>query len=154
MTITAGELRELLSYDETSGEFRWKVKPCKGRHVGDVAGNLNTNGYVQIRIKGKLYMSHRLAWLYVHGEWPKDQIDHIDGNRSNNRLNNLRSVSNRENACNQKSHREGRLFGSHYSKHDKKWRARIEINGKRISLGLFPTEQDAHEAYLKAKSQI
>jgi hypothetical protein len=149
--VTQQELRETLSYDEISGEFRWNVSVGRRVRVGDVAGYLSSRGYLRIQIKGKLYLAHRLAWIYVHGSFPEGQIDHISGDCSDNRICNLRAVSCRENQCNQKLHREGRLPGCSYDKRAKKWQARICINGKKVHLGLFHTEQEAHEAYIKAK---
>ncbi len=152
--LTAEELRELLSYDKITGIFIRKMKTSNCIHVGDIAGGLKSDGYLRIRIKGKRYLAHRLAWLYVHGSFPEQDIDHINGNKQDNSIANLRDVSCRENQCNRKRHREGRLQGCFYRKHTKKWIAQIRINGKKVHLGLFHTEAEAHEVYIQAKSQV
>ena len=91
--ITQEELKELLDYNPETGLFTWNVyNNIKNKTT---AGTFN-DGYIQIKIKQKIYQAHRLAWLYVYGEWPKGQIDHINGIRDDNRIENLRDVTNRE----------------------------------------------------------
>jgi hypothetical protein len=112
-------------------------------------------GYVSIGVDAKRYLAHRLAWLFVYGKWPDKHIDHIDGNTSNNRLNNLRDVSVVVNAqnrtrCNKQRRSGSGLLGAH--RHfDGSWRARIRVNGKTVHIGLYKTPQEAHEAYLAYK---
>ena len=105
-------------------------------------------------IDGKEYKAHRLAWLYVYGIWPKLYIDHINGIRDDNRICNLRDVSNRENAINRSYHRKGKLAGASYHKQKGKWRATIRINGRYTHLGLFETKEEAHLFYMKKKEDI
>lgn len=105
--LTQAQLKESLSYRKETGEFTWIVEPLKHHtnKVGHLAGSLTTGGYITISIDGGRYLAHRLAWLYVYGYFPKGDkcfIDHIDQNRSNNRIENLREVSQAENARNQK----------------------------------------------------
>lgn len=147
--ITQEELKELLEYDENTGIFTWKISTNFKIKIGDIAGSLQIRGYRQITINKKRYLAHRLAWLYVYGEWSKGQIDHINGIRDDNRIENLRVVTPRENNQNQKCHRDGKLVGATYSKSSKKWQAAIRVKGKLKHLGCYNTELEAHEAYLK-----
>jgi HNH endonuclease len=101
--LTAGRLRELLRYDPESGAFFWVAKSARRANrvpVGKEAGYLGVDGRRQIRLDGKLYKAHRLVWLHVFGHWPKEQIDHINNDPSDNRLCNLREATNRENCRN------------------------------------------------------
>jgi hypothetical protein len=152
--ITQEELKQLLDYDPTTGIFTRKVSKG-GQKVGSVAGCLDkAKGHLQICINMIQYQAHRLAWLYMTGNWPKQQIDHINGSRSDNRIENLRDVSNRDNQSNRHTHRNGRLVGASWNKQNKKWKANIVINRHKHFLGYFPTEQAAHEAYLTAKQNL
>ena len=91
-------LREALHYDPDTGIFTWKVATASCVKVGAEAGCVKNDGYRAIGMGGKSYKAHRLAWLYVHGEWPKEQIDHINHIRTDNRMENLRPASGGENA--------------------------------------------------------
>jgi hypothetical protein len=145
--LTLEEFKELLNYRRETAEFTWK-KPRQNVKVGDIAGCVNkVKGYHYIGIKGRNYYAHRLVWLFETGDWPKGQIDHINNDKLDNRIENLRDVSNRENQQNQKSHRNGRLVGCYYHKQKNKWHAEIRINGEKVSLGLYLTESEAHTAY-------
>lgn len=146
-------LKELMDYDPHTGDFTWRVR--RGGYVvpGAIAGNKHHSGYIHIQVFGKCYNAHRLAWLYVYGEWPDDEIDHVNGNPSDNRILNLRSVSHHENAQNRKlaSHNTSGRTGVAWRKDTNKWRAYISINGQRVQLGSFTNIEDAHNAYLNAK---
>lgn len=102
--LTQQRLKEVLVYNSETGEFTWSVKTSKYSpvKVGDIAGCSDDEGYNVVMVDGKRYKSHRLVWFYNFGVFPKEQIDHIDGNKSNNRLGNLREVSGSRNAKNQK----------------------------------------------------
>lgn len=152
--ITQKELKELLQYNENTGIFTWKISTNFKIKIGNIAGTLHKNGYIYIQIKNRLYMAHRLSWLYVYGEWPKNQIDHINGIRSDNRIENLRDVTQRENQQNYKKHRDGHLVGTTYNKQRQKWLAQITINKKPVYLGRYNTQQEAHEAYLKFLKEV
>lgn len=146
--LTEKKLKEIVFYNISTGEFFW-IEKSGGRSKHSKAGTLGKKyGYVTIQINKKLYRAHRLAWLYVYGSFPKRQIDHINGIRHDNRIENLRDVSPRENSMNRKEHRNGRLVGA--VKMDKKWQARLKIGDKIKILGRFATELEAHEVY-KAK---
>jgi hypothetical protein len=153
--MNAEQLRELLDYDPNTGVFVWRVSRSR-TSAGSVAGSKNTHGYWQIRACGKLYYAHRLAWLYMYGTWPKDQIDHIDGNRVNNRIENLREATNTENQQNRglsPSNISG-FTGVHWANRECKWRAQIRHQRKLHHLGFFDTPEEAHTAYIKAKAEI
>lgn len=147
--------RHLLYIQET-GEFFWKK--TTGRAIaGMPAGTIHPRGYKKISFQGKGYFAHRLAWLFVHGNFPVNFIDHIDGNKLNNRINNLRPSSTKENLQNQKRARSDNtclLLGVGYHKASGMFRARITKDGKQKHLGLFESAEDAHEAYLKEKRKL
>jgi hypothetical protein len=147
--LTVERLKYRLTYEPSSGIFRWNNAPS-GRKSGEIAGSRHRKGYCQIMIDGKPYLAHRLAWLYVHGRWPKDQIDHKNGVKDFNPITNLREVGNRANQQNQVRHRNGRLPGASFHKSVGRWIARYRTDGKLHHLGYFDTEQEAHEAYLSA----
>ena len=137
--LTAERLRELFLYDRETGEFRRRSLPYR------LAGTRKRKGYIAIRIEGWVYFAHRLAWLYVYGEWPKDQIDHRDRNKANNAISNLREATRAQN-----QHNIPRK-GYSYNKTEKKYRARIRINGQELDLGFFRTASEAQEAHRAAQ---
>lgn len=151
--ITAARLRELLLYNEQSGQFVWLVSRGKAA-AGKIAGSTNRGGYIEIRIDKKTYLAHRLAFLWVAGEMPSGEIDHIDGNRSNNALSNLRDVNGFVNHQNQrrahKSNRTG-LLGVSWRESKGRYRASIDVDGRKIHLGYFSDKEAAHAAYINAK---
>ena len=153
MKITQERLKELLSYDPDTGLFFWrKIKGGWGK-PGKPAGGTNGEGYRQIGIDRRYYFAHRLAWLYVHGVFPSNCIDHINGDRADNRIANLRAVTVHENNFNVKVIRAASGFKGVYldKRTKKKWRAVIKVNGHTTTLGRFDEPEDAHEAYLSAK---
>jgi hypothetical protein len=132
-------LKELIHYDPDSGEFTWLVKRGRSAIVGSVAGTINSRGYRQIYIDSKPYLAHRLAWLYMHGCWPDNEIDHINLNRCDNRLCNLRLATRSQNCQNRKlpSHNTSGVLGVHWHSEANKWEAKIFKHRKCIYLGLF-----------------
>ena len=141
-----------LEYDPISGVLKWK-ETGKGRRSDKIAGSINGNGYIQIRLAGTIYLAHRLAWLCVTGEWPENHIDHINGDRSDNRLINLREATPLENAQNNKlrSDNTSGFIGVSAHKASGKWTANIRVNGALRYLGLFDDLSEAKTAYLSAK---
>lgn len=157
-SISAEALRNLLSYNPEVGEFRWAVRRGK-MNAGQPAGTINGMGYHQIMLNRKLYLSHRLAWLYVHGKLPDAQIDHINGVKSDYRICNLRECSHGENHQNRGKQKNGGISTSEFHgvsrrKDCDRWKAEICVNGKRKHLGLFIKEVDAKNAYLEAKRNM
>lgn len=153
--VTQARLQELFTYDAKTGNFFWKISINPRALVGDLAGKSSiNNGYRQIGIDKHLYSAHRLVWLWFHGSFPKNQIDHINGIRSDNRIENLRDVSQKINTWNlqkaKKNNKSGYLGVDWKSSH-KKWRAQIRINGVKKQIGLFDSAEEAHDAYLKEK---
>lgn len=146
-------LKELLSYDENTGDFRWIKSNSNRSPVGRIAGGrLNNHGYAHINVDGNLYSAHRLAWFFMHGNWP-EQIDHINGKRSDNKISNLRNVPwaiNAQNKQQAQKNNKARLLGV-VTKPNGKFQAEIRVNGKKIYLGTFSNAIDAHEVYKAAK---
>lgn len=143
MNLTAKKLREILDYDPLTGKFSRLSAPKK-----DIGRIHKIRGYHEIYVEGRLRYAHRLAWLYMTGEWPKGLIDHIDHDKSNNRWNNLREanfVSNGQNRKEAQINNELGILG--VSKNGKKYRARIKIGNKQVHLGTFETIDDAKHAY-------
>ena len=154
--ITQTRLKELLHYDPEMGVFTYRVKTSYRVNVGDVAGCDNGKGYLQIRLDTVLYKAHRLAWLCVHGSWPRDQIDHINLQRGDNRHVNLREATNSENQRNalRRSDNTSGAKGVHWNKAHRKWQTYIGVNKKRVSLGYFDRLEDAAAAYAEASKRL
>ena len=150
--LTQERLRFLMDYDPDTGRFTRKVK-VKNQPAGTPVGTSGTRGYLQCSIDGKPYKLHRLAWLYVHGIWPSDQIDHINHNTSDNRLCNLREVSCAENHQNRarKTNSASGYLGVTWHKRDHRWQAHLEVNGKAIHLGSYRDLTDALAARQQAE---
>lgn len=144
--ITQKELLDNLLYDKDTGTFTRKISLNTKVRIGDVAGGKDAKGYVCIRVAGKTYKAHRLAWLYVYGDHPNGEIDHINGIVNDNRICNLRDVTKSVNQHNRKRARG-------YSKDGNGWKAQIRIDKQFIHLGNFSNESDAHKAYLIAKEK-
>lgn len=153
--ITQEELHRLFEYDTQTGEFIRKVRTARATSIGEKAGYLNNIGYVQMRVECNNYLAHRLAWLYMHGEIP-EIIDHIDGNRSNNAIENLRVADICINGFNrEKKSKSSSIFkGVTWSKKYKKWESNITCRGKRKHIGYFHCEQEAGHAYNKASIEL
>ncbi len=147
-------LKEILNYNPDTGQFTW-VKSTSPRALpGCVAGSKHKEGYISITIKNKAYLAHRLAWLYVYGSLPKYQIDHINGDRIDNRIVNLRKSTHHQNQGNQRNPHCGNnsgFMGVSFDKVKNKYVATISINGKNKNLGRYKTPEEAHEVYLEAK---
>ena len=150
--LTQERLKELLSYDPETGVFV-RVKSSGPAKIGAVAGTFHPAGYLHIQINGAKFLSHRLAWLYMIGAFPPDQIDHINRNKKDNRFVNLRAATHSENMHNQpkpKNNTSG-FKGVAYHKQHKKWHASIRINNVLKHLGDFFTPEEAGAAYLAAQ---
>lgn len=153
--LTQERLKELLHYDPETGVFTWRVRRG-GIKPGSAAGSVSPQGYVRINIGGHLYLRHRLAWLYSRGSWPDQDIDHINGVYGDDRVGNLRQCSKSENGQNRPARQPSvsGLIGVSWKISHKKWRARITLNLKSKTLGYYNSKEEAHAAYLSAKSQL
>lgn len=151
-TLTADRLREMLIYDPSSGIFIWRLNRRRVR-AGDVAGSVNHDGYVRIKVLGAQYFAHRLAWLYMMGEWPVDEIDHKDRKRANNQWSNLRETDHSGNMRNRVLVNSSECLGVSLRQNGR-WQSRIRYQGVRRHLGTFDTQQDAIKAYMDARSTI
>jgi hypothetical protein len=151
--ITHAELTELFEFNANKGVLVWR-KPRPKIRVGQEAGCLHHRGYINLEIDGKHYAAHRVIWFYVTGKWPKTQIDHINGNKSDNRFENLREATNGQNRANTKNNNKHGLKGIkhlHWMKPGTRcWQAQITHNKKVIYLGCFYTKEEAHSAYCDA----
>lgn len=154
--INAAYLRSALFYDQNTGDFHWKEDRKNQMKRGFPAGGIQENGYIYIKITragiSKLFKAHRLAWLYVYGVWPNGSLDHIDRNRANNRISNLRESNGIENSRNssKRINCTSRFIGVCWHNPSRKWRAYIRVNQKMKSLGYFKTEIEAALAYNRA----
>jgi hypothetical protein len=155
-------LKELLTYHPETGIFTWnRTLRGGGARLGQAAGHVSRFGYIVICIDGKKYYAHRLAIFYMTGAEPMHAVDHMDGNRSNNRIENLRDVTlqvnqqNRRRACNRSTGRSSQFLGVSWKKEHRKWGAHIAgPDGRQKFLGYFDTELAAHESYVKAKREL
>lgn len=154
--LTAARLQEMLRYEPTTGVLTW-IRPLNSRVAkpGDVAGTVLKTGYVYVGVHGRKYMAHRLACLWMTGEWPTAEIDHVNGEKADNRWSNLRDVTrtvNNQNILRAKGQSASGLLG--VKKHGTRWQASICANGVETILGSFATKEAGHAAYLKAKSML
>lgn len=151
--ITQARLKELVVYETLTGSFRWALaRP--GVRVGAIAGCAGgPNGSVVIRLDRQLYLAHRLAWLYMTGEWPEPEVDHRDGDEGNNVWTNLREATRSEQLQNTRDRPNSSGYRG-VSRFRDRWQACICINGKRMHLGHFTDPAEAHAAYLSAKARL
>lgn len=160
--ISHDDLLRRLSYNPESGLFTWRECKSKPSMVGEVAGYLRPKDGIVIRINGVRYRAGRLAWFYMTGEWPYEVIDHVDGDPSNNRWSNLRSVDIQTNAQNRRSasasKQDGNPIGAYLHKKSGKYQAGLTatILGKKrsIYLGLYDSPDEAHAVYVEVKRML
>lgn len=147
------KITEFLEYKADDGVFLWKRSPSHRVTDGMIAGHTNSRGYTHLKLFGMQIPAHRAAWAVTYGKWPKNQIDHIDGNKSNNKISNLRDIGAKSNTQNQirskSSNLSSGLLG--VSRNRGKWQAQIKVAGRRKHLGTFDSPVIAHQAYLAAK---
>lgn len=145
-------LRQALSYDKETGHFTW-VKPTGRRaKAGEHAGSHWPSGYVGIACNGKRYLAHRLAWLFVYGEWPSMDVDHINRNKEDNRISNLRLATRSQNNVNAdlRSNNTSGVRGVYWCKRSKRWLARAQRGGRQVHVGAFTTIEQASRAISEA----
>ena len=155
--LTAELLRVVLNYDAEAGQLKWRVD-CGSAKAGQVAGSVGSKGYVQVGLGRRGYAAHRLVWLHVYGAWPTHVIDHVNGNKTDNRITNLRDIPQRVNLQNQR-HASGKnktspYIGAWKDKQYNRWISRITVDKRVIHLGRFATAEDAHNAYVSAKRRL
>lgn len=167
--LTAEIVRELLDYNIETGVLRWRIRDVRwfnsstfsakracnrwnACYAGKIAGTPSGKGYLVVQIFGKLYRAHRLAWLLVTGAWPDNFVDHKNGNRDDNRWENLRSVTEAENQKNRgmNSNNSSGFKGVSWNKNSRKWQVFIKVGGKNRNLGQFETPEKGHAAYALA----
>lgn len=150
--LSAEFVRSILDYDQETGVFRWREKYCRSVLPGRIAGRTCGKGYRSISIKGKHYASHRLAWLHVYGEWPANQIDHINRDKTDNRIDNLRDVTGSENCRNRSCKYGHKTSARGVTRHKSGWQAQICVSKRKSKyLGLFATEAEASNIYQAAR---
>lgn len=160
--VTAEYVRSRLDYNPETGEFTWRAKPGSGhyarafntQYAGTTAGTRSWNGYIRIALPGASYSAHRLAWLHFYGEWPPEdmRIDHIDRNRVNNRISNLRLATNSQNRMNSGlfANNTSGFKGVQFDRSFGKFVARLRVDGRDRYVGCFDRAEDAAQAYRSA----
>ena len=154
--LTAKRARELFDYDPLTGVLTRRAY-LRGHKVGEVVGGVNSDGYRRVYTGKRSYLVHRVAWLMAHNAWPTNTIDHINGDKLDNRLANLRDVSRQENKENMRGPRadnQSGFLGVYWHKHVQKFQTSIRTSGKLIHLGYYTTPEEAHQAYLTAKRRL
>ncbi len=149
------ELRRVLKYSKRTGVFTWRV-PIRQRgrvaQPGDPAGSVTHEGYIRIQFGKRRFFAHRLAWFYVHGEWPTACIDHKNGVRSDNRFSNLRDVSHATNMKNSHKPRGSNPYIG-VTPYGRRWRVYLNVGGKNKYLGSYPTPEEARDVYLAERAK-
>lgn len=154
--LTQSDLHDLLDYNPNTGVFCWKKKR-RGIQINKTLGTDNGFGYLRITVLGKSYYAHRLAWMYVHGNLPHGEIDHINGIKHDNRIDNLRdlkSISNANNRTREQKNSKSKVLGVSWNKKSNKWAAFICIYKERKYLGIFADIKDAEAAYQLERQKI
>lgn len=154
--ITHDELLTLLDYSPETGVFTWLQRVGNIAIVGCRAGGYEAEGYRRIKIKRRTYKEHRLAWFYFYGAWPTKDIDHINGCKDDNRIDNLREATQKENHQNRKSNKNStsKYLGVSLDTNSGKYKVGITVNQKRTHIGYFANEEDAYAAYCEAKKKL
>lgn len=157
MELTQAKLKQVLNYNPVTGVFtRISYSGNNGgglARLGQITQNADDRGYMRIRVYGKKYKAHRLAWLFMYGKFPQFGLDHINRNKLDNRICNLREATQSENSQNQsiRKNKTSKYIGVHFCKTSEKWKAQIQSSKQKKCLGYFDTEDDAYNAYLSAK---
>jgi len=154
--VSAEELRKHLNYDPITGRFTWATRRSMAVKIGQEAGYVMNKGYRMILFGARGYMAHRLAWLYHYGAWPTDQLDHINGDKDDNRIENLRVANDSQNQANVGLSRRNKsgVKGVSWNARRKKWTAEIRVNTKGKHLGYFDRIEDAACAYAAAAERF
>jgi hypothetical protein len=153
--LTQTLLQSLLDYDPTTGMFKWRVHRAGNALQGQTTGSVNTTGYIQVKLNGVKYSAHRLAWLYVYGSSPDFDLDHINRNRQDNRIVNLRKATRSQNCQNQKQRVDNTsgVKGIHWCKLKQRWIVQAIVEGKRKQIGAFTDREAAISARAVTEKQ-
>ncbi len=150
--LTHTRLLECLVYSPDTGEFCWRISLSSKAPAGSIAGGIES-GYRRLSIDGRAYMAHRLAWLYMTGEWPERDVDHKNRNRSDNRWENLRAATRTQNNANSKTPRTNKSGLKGAAHYPGGFTSQIVVGGKKFHLGCFKTAEEAHAAYCAAAQE-
>lgn len=167
MNLSSEFIQECLDYNQHSGILTWKLRPrnhfetdkgwkiSSAKFSGTEAGSCNGNGYLQVHISGRICLAHRLAWVLAFGRWPKNNIDHLNGDKSDNRLSNLREATNSENQRNKNLSKNctSGAKGVSFCKATGKWMVTLKIDGKTRFLGRFILKSEAASVAISARNQ-
>lgn len=159
--MTPDQLREAVDYNPETGEFTWRRRPDRsvqwnGRHAGKQTGWRDHNGYIIVNINDRHWRAHRLAWLYMMGEWPEHDIDHINGDPQDNRLVNLRAATRSQNSGNGRKHKDNTsgFKGAYWNARRHMWLAQIMVARRVYNLGYYTSAEAAHAAYCTAARRL
>lgn len=156
--VSISRLNELFRLDADTGLLYWKINRTNTVKAGHAAGCINGKRYVQIRVDGIQFYVHRIVWALHHGYWPPrhNQVDHINGNKTDNRPQNLRLATNAQNQmnCPVRSGTKSGLKGVWFYAATGKWKARIMLNRRHIHIGYFDDKEAAHAAYCQRASEL
>lgn len=150
------EAYRVLRYEPDTGRFFWRVHMGRKTRAGKQAGCAGPEGRNVIRVHGRIYQAARLAWLITYREWPENDVDHINGDPTDNRLCNLRAATRGQNMANKRMHKNNTsgVKGVHLHRQTGKWRAVVRINGKNRHLGLFEDKHEAGRVYFAAAQKL
>lgn len=151
--ITHQRLLTVLSYNKESGDFTWNIAPASAAKKGQKAGSRLAKDYWQIGVDGRDYPAHRLAWFYVHGVWPSNEIDHINRKKNDNRFCNLREATRSQNHQNRDlySNNTSGFSGVGWHERDQKWRVKLKVNGRVKHVGAFEDKELAALVSIEAR---
>lgn len=152
--LSVSDINRLLTYDELTGDIYWKASPRKGVSAGDAAGRNHPSGYLRINYKGMVMLSHRVAWVLYHGDWPDGFIDHVNGNGMDNSIKNLRVATPSQNQMNRSINENNKSGHKGVHRKGSKWRSQITFNKNQLIIGVFNTIEEAVSAYEKASKMF
>lgn len=153
-STTQERVKELLLYDPDTGVFTWLLANSRNANVGKVAGNVDDKGYRRIGVDGIIYYAHRLAWLYMTGEWPEKLIDHKNGIKDDNRICNLREATHSQNHSNTCIAKNNTTGWKGVKRSGKKFMVQITHKREKLYLGTFDTAEEAHKAYCDKADEL
>jgi hypothetical protein len=154
--VTVERLQQVLSYNSQTGVVSWKANSgIWGRlKAGSTAGYKDPSGYISIRIDDTLYKAHRLAWALHYGSFPNQGIDHLDGDPSNNKIDNLRQADQFVNNQNRRDKKTSKTLGTYFCANRNVWQAYITVRREHFFIGSYKTQEEAHQAYIDVKRAV